>query len=161
MNILRATLFKKEESKFEQDEIIVMQCNIDDMSPQILGFLMERLYGAGALEVYFENFYTKKSRLGILISVLSKFQTQDKIADIIFQETTTLGIRYFKANRIKLTRKNGVLNMPLGKIRFKEVVNSKYKKIIPEYDDCVKIAKAQDMPLKQVFEKINLKLREL
>ncbi|MBL7130608.1 MAG: LarC family nickel insertion protein [Candidatus Omnitrophica bacterium] len=157
LNILRVMLFKQnKKAVFKKDEIVVIQCNIDDMSPQILGFLMDKLYKAGALEVYFENFYSKKSRLGILISVLSKYETFDTISDIIFRETTTLGIRYFKANRIKLERKARFLKTSLGKVRLKEVVDKGYKKIIPEYDDCVKIAKSKNIPLKDVFEKINL-----
>ena len=155
-NILRTFLLKrKDESAFQQDEIVVIQCNIDDMNPQVLGFLMDRLYAAGALEVYYENYYTKKSRIGILISVLSKYETFDTIADIIFKETTTLGIRYFKVNRKKLKRKQRLLNTSLGKIGFKEVIDRRYKKIIPEYDDCVKVAKSKNMSLKDIMTKVS------
>lgn len=156
-NVLRAVLFeKKEATAFESDEIVVTQCNIDDMSPQVLGFLMDKLYSAGALEVYFENFYTKKSRLGVLISVLSKYETFDTISDIIFRETTTLGLRFFKANRIKLKRRERLLPTTFGKVRLKEVNNKRYKKAIPEYDDCLRIAKLKDIPLREVLEKIKL-----
>ena len=155
-NVLRTILFEnKEDSAFEKDEILVMQCNLDDINPQILGFLMDRLYKAGALEVYFENFYTKKSRAGIQISVLSRHETFDTIADIIFKETTTLGIRYFKTNRIKLKRKQRLLNTSLGRLRFKEVSNNGYKRVIPEYDDCVKVAKTKNMALRDVIAKVS------
>jgi uncharacterized protein (TIGR00299 family) protein len=155
-NVLRAALLSENNlSEFESDEIIVIQCNIDDMSPQILGFVMERLYKAGALEVFFENVYTKKSRLGILISVLSKYETLDTIADIIFRETTTIGIRYFKASRLKLKRSTRIVKSSLGSFNIKEVTSKGYKKIIPEYDHCVEIAGKKGMPLREVFEKIN------
>lgn len=152
-NVLRAVLLEERKSNdFEKDEIVIAQCNIDDMSPQILGFLMDKLYEAGALEVYFETCYTKKSRVGILISVLLRRQTLDTIADVIFKETTTLGIRYFKADRLKLKRRERILKTSLGRIRIKEVGGGKYKKTIPEYDDCVKIAKSENMALKDVFK---------
>ncbi|MDD5292609.1 MAG: LarC family nickel insertion protein, partial [Candidatus Omnitrophica bacterium] len=153
-NMLRVVLAEAK-SDFRKDEIIVVQCNVDDMNPQVLGYLMERLYEAGALEVYFENCYTKKSRIGILISVLSKQDTLDKIARIIFKETTTLGIRYFKADRLKLERKEYIFKNSLGKARIKESAGYGCKKIIPEYDDCVKIAKSKNIALKDVLTKFS------
>ncbi|MDD5005908.1 MAG: LarC family nickel insertion protein [Candidatus Omnitrophica bacterium] len=156
LNILRTAILQEEKkTNLEQDEILVMQCNIDDMSPQILGFLMDKLYQAGALEVYFQNYHTKKSRSGILISVLSRYETFDTIARIIFRQTTTLGLRYFKADRIKLKRRQGILNSSIGKVRFKEVTDKKYNKIIPEYDDCVKIANSRNIALKDVIAKFS------
>lgn len=160
-NVLRVVLFRsKEAALFESDEIVVMQCNIDDMNAQVLGFLMDKLYSAGALEVYFENFYTKKSRLGVLISVLSKYETFDTISDIIFRETTTLGLRFFKANRIKLKRKERLLSTAMGKVRIKEAGYNRYKKVIPEYEDCVRIAKLKNIPLREILEKIKSKASE-
>jgi len=153
-NMLRVVVAEGK-SDFQKDEIVVAQCNVDDMNPQVLGYLMERLYNAGALEVYFESCYTKKSRLGILISVLSKPDTLDKIARIIFKETTTLGIRYFKADRLKLERKEYILKNSLGKARVKEAKGHGYKKFIPEYDDCVKIAKSKNIALKDVLAKFS------
>jgi uncharacterized protein (TIGR00299 family) protein len=153
-NVLRTVLFKKGESSFEKDKAVVIQCNIDDMSPQVLGYLMDRLYEAGALEAYYETYYTKKSRIGFLISVLSKQESLDTITDIIFKETTTLGLRYFNVDRLKLTRKERILSSSQGKVKIKEVLNNRYKKIIPEYDDCVKVAKSRNMALKDVFFKL-------
>lgn len=159
LNVLRAVLLKNNLGAlsicFAQDKIAVIQCNIDDMSPQILSFLMNRLYKAGALEVFFQNYYTKKSRPGILISVLSKPETFDTIADIIFKETTTLGIRYFIIDRLKLNRRERILDTSIGKIRLKEILDERYRKIIPEYDDCAKIAGLKNIPLRDVFKQVH------
>jgi len=153
-NILKAVLFSHATAKdagFDRDQVVVVQTLIDDMSPQIVANLMDLVYDAGALEVYTESVMTKKSRLGILFSVLLKEASFDKIVEIIFKQTTTLGVRYFEADRLKLKRKTGNFNTPLGKIRFKEVIDSRFKKIIPEYDDCVKASKVNNKTLKDIM----------
>lgn len=154
-NALRAVVLEERKTGFDKDEIIVIQSNVDDMNPQVLGFLMDKLYEKGALEVYLQSYYTKKSRIGILISVLSKQQSLDTIAGIIFKETTTLGIRYFSAERLKLKRRERILKTRLGKVRVKETTDNKYKKVIFEYDDCVKIAKSKNMALKDVLTNLS------
>ena len=161
-NILRAILFSQANNRninlsFDRDQAVVIQTLIDDMSPQIVANLMDLVYGEGALEVYTESVMTKKSRLGILFSVLSKQETFDRIVGIIFKETSTLGLRYFKVDRLKLKRKQGRFITPLGKIRFKEVVDSEFRKIIPEYDDCLKASKVNNKTLKDIMATLQTK----
>lgn len=155
-NILRVLLLQQRQIKagkrFEQDQIIVMECSVDDMSPQIIGFTMERLYEAGALEVYIQSYYTKKSRMGFLISVLSKSETFDRIADILFQETSTLGIRYVPSDRLVLPRRIRHVKTPCGSLRVKEARVGNTTKMIPEYDDCALIARKRNVPLREIFK---------
>jgi uncharacterized protein (TIGR00299 family) protein len=133
------------------ERLIVAECEIDDMNPQIFGVLMDRLYAAGALEVFYQPVQMKKNRPGTLVTVLAAPDRRDALVEIVFQETTTIGVRYHEVQRERLQRAIVPVDTPLGTIRFKvasrggHVVNA-----APEFDDCVRIAGERGLPVKDV-----------
>ena len=133
------------------EQIVVIECEIDDMNPQIFGAVMERLYDGGALEVYFAPVQMKKNRPGTLLTILSEPTKQQDMLGIVFRETTTIGARYHTVTRERLSRKTVSIETPLGPVRFKlatyegEVVNAS-----PEFDDCQRIASERGVAVKEV-----------
>lgn len=133
------------------DRILVMECEIDDMNPQVFGHLMERLYGAGALEVFYTAVQMKKNRPGVLLTVLARPEQRDPLAAIVFRETTSIGLRYQEMDRLCLDRTVVDVETPLGRVRFKvarlggDAVNA-----APEFEDCARLAKEHGVPVKEV-----------
>lgn len=152
-NFLR--IYLGEEENYNKDNILQIETNIDDLSPQIYDYLFERLFEAGALDVYLTPIIMKKTRPAVVLSVLCYEQNLQKIKDIIFSETTTLGVRIHKVNRIILKREIKEVNTKFGKIKVKIVKeNNKIIKTIPEYEDCKNIAKKYKIPLREVFGEV-------
>jgi uncharacterized protein (TIGR00299 family) protein len=133
------------------ERIIVLECEIDDMNPQIFGLVMDRLYAAGALEVYFAAVQMKKNRPGTLVTILARPEDRETLSGIVFRETTTIGVRYHEVLRERLEREIVVVRTPLGPVKFKlarlgkAVVNA-----APEFDDCLRIASERGLPVKDV-----------
>jgi uncharacterized protein (TIGR00299 family) protein len=133
------------------DRTVVIECEIDDMNPQIFGVVMDRLYAAGALEVFYIAVQMKKNRPGTLLTVIAPPDLRQPLIDIVFRETTTIGVRYTEVDREVLQREFVTVDTPLGSVRFKlawhdgAVVNA-----APEFDDCARIAQAKDLPVKEV-----------
>ncbi len=133
------------------EQVVVIECEIDDMNPQIFGVLMDRLYAAGALEVFYVPVQMKKNRPGTLMTVVAPPERRSTLADLIFQETTTIGVRYQEVERDCLDRAIVSVDTPLGAVRFKlasrggRVINA-----VPEFDDCARLAAARDLPVKEV-----------
>ncbi len=131
--------------------VVVMACEIDDMNPQIFGVLMERLYQAGALEVFYQPVQMKKNRPGTLMTIVARPDQQDLLADLVFRETTTIGIRRQPMERLCLDRDLVPVETPLGVVRFKvarrggDVLNAQ-----PEFDDMARIAAERGVPVKAV-----------
>jgi uncharacterized protein (TIGR00299 family) protein len=139
-----------------QPQVIIMETNIDDMNPQIYEHVMERLFGAGALDVFLTQVIMKKSRPGVLITVLCQEDKGQDIADILFKETTTIGIRFYEASRIVLDRGIKELGTEFGKVRAKVArMQDGTLKFTPEYEDCKRIAKKHRVPLIQVMRSMN------
>ncbi len=133
------------------DRVTVVECEIDDMNPQIFGVVMERLYAAGALEVFYVPVQMKKNRPGTLLTVVCRPADRPALADIVFRETTTIGLRYYDVDRECLDRKIVEVQTPLGPVRFK--VASREGRItnaVPEFEDCAKLATAHNMSVKDV-----------
>jgi len=153
-NVLRV-FYGESESDIENfdDKIMVMETNIDNMNPEIFPYVIERLIKSGALDAYSMPINMKKSRIGIKITVLCDKNNIDKLSKIIFEETTTLGIRIFPAGRKKLEKEIKIINTKYGKIRVKiSKLNGKTKNITPEYEDCAKITRKYKIPLRKVYE---------
>src|SRR3989338_3492158 len=153
-NVLRV-FYGESESDIENfdDKIMVMETNIDNMNPEIFPYVIERLIKSGALDAYSMPINMKKSRIGIKITVLCDKNNIDKLSKIIFEETTTLGIRIFPAGRKKLEREIKTIKTKYGKIRVKiSRLNGKIKNITPEYEDCAKITRKYKIPLRKVYE---------
>ncbi len=131
--------------------VLVVECEIDDMNPQLYGPLMDQLYAAGALEVFYSSVQMKKNRPGTMVTVLAPPETRTKIADTLFRETTTIGVRYSERDRECLTREWRSVETPFGAVRIKiarrgeTVANAQ-----PEFDDCAKLAQALGVPIKDV-----------
>ncbi|MDO8735209.1 MAG: nickel pincer cofactor biosynthesis protein LarC [Elusimicrobiota bacterium] len=128
---------------FSTDEKILLETNIDDMDARIFPYITEKLFANEAVDVWMTNIHSKKGRPGIILSVLAEKKDEKKLADIIFYETTTLGIRRYPTNRWTLTRKKDKI------YKVAKLENS--LKRMTEYEDAVKIAKRTNVPLREVL----------
>jgi uncharacterized protein (TIGR00299 family) protein len=133
--------------------VAVIETNIDDMNPELYGYAMERLYAAGALDVFLSPIQMKKNRPATLLSVIAPPDSVSALAEIVLTETTSLGVRYSEMNRICLDRevrpvrtRFGVIPVKLGKLRGKTVT------VAPEYEACRAAARRHRVPLKTVYE---------
>lgn len=129
--------------------VVVLECEIDDMNPQIFGALMDRLYARGALDVYYQPVQMKKNRPGTLVTVVGRPADRDRLADVIFAETTTIGIRRQEMDRVCLAREIVPVDTPLGPVRFKVAIrNGRVVNAQPEFDDLLRVAAAHAVPIK-------------
>ena len=141
-------------NKFLRDKIYVIETNIDDMSPVVYETVFEKLYGSGALEVFLTPVQMKKIRPGILLTVLIPKNKLAKIAEVIFRETTSFGIRYHEAGRLKLIRKKPAYSdsdMRCGIKINKGYIGKELIRVSPEYSDCRKLAAKKKVPLKNII----------
>lgn len=137
-------------------QVIVIETNIDDMNPQVYEYVMERLFDAGALDVFLTQVIMKKSRPGVMLTVLCQEDRLPSIADILFRETTTIGIRFYGASRIVLDRGTKEFRTEFGRIRAKvSRMQDGTLKFAPEYEDCKRIAKKHRVPLIQVMKSMS------
>ena len=131
--------------------VAVLACEIDDMNPQIFGAVMDGLYAAGALEVFYQPVQMKKNRPGTLMTIVCAPDKRDALADLVFRETTTIGIRYQEMARLCLERETQPVETAYGVVRFKvarkdgAVLNAQ-----PEFDDLARVAAEQGVPIKMV-----------
>jgi pyridinium-3,5-bisthiocarboxylic acid mononucleotide nickel chelatase len=150
-NVLRVFVGERVSTAAQVETIVSLECEIDDMNPQIFGPLMDRLHAAGALDVFYAPVQMKKNRPGTLVTVLAPPDRREAIADLLFHETTTIGVRWQEMSRERLERETVNVATPLGEIRVKvarragRIVNAQ-----PEFEDCVRIAHAQGVPIKEV-----------
>jgi len=149
-NVLRIVI-GEERAEAAGERVVVVECEIDDMNPQIFGALMDRLYAAGALEVFYTGVQMKKNRPGTLLTVVAPPELREPLSAIVFRETTTIGLRYQEVARTCLARETVQVETPWGPIRVKlarlggEVVNA-----APEFDDCERAASRAGVPVKRV-----------
>jgi len=150
-NVLRILIGRAAENTREAERVTVIECEIDDMNPQIFGVVMDQLNAAGALDVFYTPVQMKKNRPGTLLTVVARPDRRGAIADIIFRETTTIGLRHYEVDRECLPRELVTVETPLGAVRFKvarrdgRVVNA-----VPEFEDCSRLAAAHHLPVKEV-----------
>ena len=132
--------------------ITVIETNLDDMSPQIYGYFAEKALAAGALDVFAAPVQMKKNRPGLLVTLLSERENVARIIDLIFRETTTIGVRTHEVRRKTLDRELVPVSTPFGEVRVKiSRMNGTILNATPEYDDCQRIAAERGIPLKQVI----------
>ncbi len=154
-NVLRVFIGETAEAP-ETAEQFMLETNIDDMNPELFGFVEERLFEAGALDVFKTPVIMKKGRPGVLLSVLTDKRNEDAIEKVIFSDTTAIGLRKIKVDKIMLQRKIEQLHTKLGDVKIKKayyegrLVNCK-----PEYEDCKKIAETNKIPITQVYREID------
>jgi uncharacterized protein (TIGR00299 family) protein len=153
-NILRLVLGEKS-SALQRDEIYVLETHIDDMNPEILGYLMERLLACGALDVAFSPLQMKKNRPGVKLTVLSPHAGLDGLARLVLTESTAAGVRYYPAERMMLVRHQEERETSLGRLRVKVFHdNGKPLRVAPEFEECRRIADERGMPLMEVYRVI-------
>ncbi len=151
-NVLRVLVGETSDAR-ESTTVSVLEANIDDSSPQVLGYAMERLLEAGALDVTLEYALMKKNRPGTLVRVIAKPEDREALAQMMFAETSTLGLRIYSAERRVQARRVSEVETPYGAVRMKISADGSFA---PEYDDCRKLALASGIPLKQVLAEANL-----
>ena len=140
----------------QNQKIAVMETNIDDCSGEILGYTEELLFESGALDVFYTPIFMKKNRPAYRLTVVCKEPDIQKLQNIIFRETTTIGIRYRYEYRTELEREQILIDTKYGALKAKKVVNNGETYIYPEYESVKELAKKNDIPLKEVY-----KLKEL
>jgi pyridinium-3,5-bisthiocarboxylic acid mononucleotide nickel chelatase len=149
-NVLRVLIGRAAEPS-AAERVTVVECEIDDMNPQLFGVAMERLYAAGALEVFYTPVQMKKNRPGTLLTVVVAPDKRAAITDVVFRETTTIGLRHHDVDRECLAREIVTVTTPLGPVRFK--VSSRNGHVVtatPEFEDCAKLAVANNLAVREV-----------
>ncbi|MBE9528654.1 MAG: nickel pincer cofactor biosynthesis protein LarC [Proteobacteria bacterium] len=134
------------------ENLWMLETNVDDMTAEVAGYLMERLFDAGALDAYYTPVQMKKSRPGLLISVLSTEELRAGLTEILFTESTTIGLRATPVERAALERKSIKVSSGYGRVSVKvSTLNGKMVSIEPEYEECRAIAKSKGVALKEVM----------
>jgi len=155
-NVLRITVGEADAhlaAKTMQDTITVLEANLDDLNPQVFGYVMDRLLEAGALDVFATPIQMKKSRPGSLLTILAKPDDAPTLTEIVFAETTTLGVRRREERRQILARKWNTVSTRFGDVRIKIAsLNGTVTSYAPEYEDCRRLAAEHRVPLKLVMQ---------
>ncbi len=146
-NVLRAILGESTGAT-EASRVLVLEANIDDSSPQVLGYAQERLLEAGALDVTLTPLLMKKNRPGTLLRVIARPEDRETLAALMFSETSTLGLRMYEAERRVQARHIQEVDTPYGRVRVKVSESGDFA---PEYDDCLKLAREHRVALKKVL----------
>ena len=153
-NVLKVYLGEIEE---KEDGIYVMETNIDDCSGEILGYTSDILFDAGALDVFFTPIFMKKNRPAYRLTVACKKEDMEKLQNIIFRETSTIGIRYRFEERKVLKREEFEIDTKYGKLKVKKVVNNGEEYLYPEFESMKELAKKNNIPLKELYKLEELK----
>lgn len=139
--------------KYDSDVVNVIETNIDDMYPEFYENIFQKLFQNGALDVYLTNIQMKKNRPGVKLSVISTLEKTDALIDVIFNETTTFGLRTYKTQRKKLFVEKEKVKTKYGEITIKiGKAANEIKVISPEYEDCKKLAEQNDVSLKKIYD---------
>ncbi|WP_321492054.1 nickel pincer cofactor biosynthesis protein LarC [uncultured Desulfobacter sp.] len=137
------------------DQVAVLYTNVDDMSPESLGFAMDRLMDKGALDVSFTPAFMKKNRPATRIEVICRKEQLKDLANVLLAETTSIGVRYHLCDRMILKREPVAVETRLGRVTAKKITSPNGEiRIRPEYDECKRIAREQNLPFYQVYEQI-------
>jgi uncharacterized protein (TIGR00299 family) protein len=150
-NVLRVFIGEPSGAE-EATTVAILEANIDDASPQVLGYAMERLLETGALDVTLESLLMKKNRPGMLLRVIARPEDREALAQMIFAETTTLGLRIYSAERRVKARRVAEVETRHGTVRIKIAENGSFA---PEYEDCRRIARETGLPLKEILAGAN------
>jgi uncharacterized protein (DUF111 family) len=156
-NVLRLTIGEAASSGIvantTSDTVTVLEANLDDLNPQVFGYVMDRLFEEGALDTFGIPVQMKKNRPGTLLTVLCKPEDASKLTRLIFAETTTLGVRRREEQRQTLARRWENVQTSWGEVRIKIAsMNGSVMNYAPEYEDCRRIAMEHKVPLKRVMQ---------
>jgi uncharacterized protein (TIGR00299 family) protein len=158
-NLLRV-LIGELEPQYDEEEIVAVETNIDDLNPELYPFIIEQLYAAGVHDAYLVPIIMKKGRPGILLSVLAARGSIEEVLKVIFAQTTTLGVRIQHTERRKLPRLQKEVQTSLGTIKAKAVVFDGVERLVPEYEECRRIATERNIPLREVYRIIESEIRK-
>lgn len=132
--------------------LVLIECNIDDMNPQLFGPVMSRLFAAGALDVYLTPIYMKKNRPATLLGVVARKQDEPELARVILRETSTLGLRVQPVYRYTAQREFKMVTTPYGDVPVKiKIIDGRPAQAMPEFDDCVKLANEKQVSPAEVY----------
>jgi uncharacterized protein (TIGR00299 family) protein len=160
-NVLRLTLGEVQEAIGEAEKIIVIETNIDDMNPQAYGFVMERAFQLGALDVFITSVQMKKDRPGAMLTVLCQVKDFEALTNLLLSETTTLGVRYYEARRRTLERTFEIVETAYGEVRMKIARDqNRALHVQPEYEDCARLANEKGVALIEVQQAAHAAYRE-
>jgi uncharacterized protein (TIGR00299 family) protein len=155
-NVLRITIGESVEehaSAIPEEDITILEAHVDDMTPQLFGYMMDRALQEGALDVFATSVQMKKNRPGMLLTVLCRPEDAQRLTRVMFAETTTLGVRRREEKRARLARRHLTVSTRWGEIRMKVAnLNGSVSNYAPEYEDCRRIAEQQHIPLKAVMQ---------
>jgi pyridinium-3,5-bisthiocarboxylic acid mononucleotide nickel chelatase len=149
-NILRVMVGEADDL-IQDETITVIETNIDDMNPQVYEYVMERLFSAGALDVFLTQVIMKKTRPGVVITVLCSAEKKNEIINILLKETTTIGVRFYKTNRVIMKREIKQVQTKFGRVRVKRSTLGSSVRVTPEYEDCKMIAGNSGSSLLEVW----------
>jgi hypothetical protein len=153
-NVLRLVLGQSSPA-WKSDEMLMLETNIDDMNPEIYDYVFERLFKAGAREVFLQAIQMKKNRPGTLLGILAEPRDKDRLARIVFQETSTIGIRYYPVQRMILGRSTDRLKTRFGGVRVKLIeAPDGTLRATPEYEDLKRIARSKNVPLRLLYDEV-------
>ncbi|MFO8090787.1 MAG: nickel pincer cofactor biosynthesis protein LarC [Desulfatiglandaceae bacterium] len=153
-NLLRIILGEPEkpESGADTETVAIIKTNVDDMTPENVGFLMERLFDAGALDVVFCPVHMKKNRPGVRIEIIGRPGDKDALINVVLRESTSLGVRFRYSARMVLERRQVTVESPWGAMPVKEVIGPEGRKAyMPEFEECRKVALERNIALKEIF----------
>ena len=158
-NLLRVSIgekiLKDENLKddYVSDEAMLIETNIDDMNPEFYDYIMDKLFVQGALDVFLTPIQMKKNRPAHMLSIIVYKQNLKEMLEVLFSESTTLGVRLREIKRLRLDQQNFIAETKYGKIKIKVAMfKGEIKNIAPEYEDCKKMAKQHQVPLKEIYE---------
>ncbi|MGC2721875.1 MAG: LarC family nickel insertion protein, partial [Candidatus Acidiferrales bacterium] len=166
-NVLRILIGERDHVTLEDSgagwdlPVSVIEANVDDMNPQVYGYFAEKVLGAGALDVWSTAALMKKSRPGIVVTILCEPSNAPRMMDLLFRETTTIGVRTHLAQRMILDREFVRVETQWGEVRMKvarlagTIVNA-----APEFEDCKKIAETKGIPLKTVIAAVSFEFQK-
>jgi len=142
-----------ETSSLMQDEVVLLECNLDDATGETLAYTLERCLAAGALDAWLTPIQMKKNRPGIKLSLLATSDLVAALSDLILRETPTLGVRYTTYQRRKAARQIRTVRTPWGEVHVKEkILDGAIVSLSPEYEDCARLAHEANVPLAKVYE---------
>lgn len=157
-NIARLFIGRRQEAEKPKvgaggdDVVSVIEANLDDMSPQVYGYLAERALGAGALDITCSSIQMKKNRPGLMVSILCEPDQCDELVRLVFEQTTTIGVRIHQSRRKVLERQVVTVDTPYGPVNVKVArLDGRVVNAAPEYEECQRVATEKSVPLKQVL----------
>jgi uncharacterized protein (DUF111 family) len=130
---------------------LLLETNIDDMNPEFYPHVVNKMLAGGAMDAYLNPIIMKKGRPGVVLSVLCSSEFRSRMIDLIYQETTTLGIRISSLERLKLPREKIEVETPWGKIRGKKATWNGKTRITPEFEDCRRLSEEKGVPLQDIY----------